>query len=346
MRSAIEARLRRSWSGAGGAGALTAAVLPLELLFRVGVAGRGAAYDLGVLRARRAPVPVISVGNLTVGGTGKTPVVGWLARALVAAGHRPGVAMRGHGRDETLLHARWGSGGDVYVDRDRVRAARAAAAAGCDVVILDDGFQHRRLARDLDLVLVSAEQRFPGPLLPRGPFREPAAALGRAGWAIVTRRVASAADAARVEAEVRAAAPRIRVARARLTPHAWQDVAGRPVEPPHGPVLAVAAIAGPEAFAALVRAQTGAEPELLAFPDHHEYAPADLERVRRAAAGRPVAVTEKDAVKLGAYAATLPDVRVLTLAVELEAGEDGLLADVLAVAGRSARESGAVKGER
>jgi tetraacyldisaccharide 4'-kinase len=334
----LEATARRWWAGEAGAGgaALSAAAFPLELLFRAAVAARSGAYRARVLRTGRAPVPVISVGNLTVGGTGKTPVVGWLVRVLLEAGCRPAVAMRGHGRDERLLHARWSPGARVHADRDRVRAAREAAAAGADVVVLDDGFQHRRLVRELDLVLLAAEQPFPGPLLPRGPYREPAGALARADWVIVTRRVAPAADAERMEGTAREAAPRARIAHARLAPDGWQDLDGRPVDPPNGDALAVAGIAGPEAFAALVRAETRAPVELLAFPDHHEYAPSDLERIRRVAAGRSVAVTEKDAVKLSAHAGSLLDVRVLALSVEIEAGEDALRAAVLGAAARSA----------
>jgi tetraacyldisaccharide 4'-kinase len=340
----LEAAVRRWWGGAGGAGgaALSAAALPLELLFRVAVAGRSAAYGARALRAVRAPAPVISVGNLTVGGTGKTPVVAWLVRVLLASGRRPAVALRGHGRDERLLHARWNPTGRVQVDKDRVRAARAAAAAGADVVVLDDGFQHRRLARDLDLVLIAAEQPFPGPLLPRGPYREPPRALARADWVIVTRRVASADDARRVAAAVRREAPRVPIALARLAPDGWQSLTGTAVGPPGGDVLAVAGVAGPEAFAELVRGATGARVELLDFPDHHEFTPEDVERVRRVAAGRPVVVTEKDAVKLGSLAGLLPDVRVLTLAVEIEEGEDALLAALL----RAAAQSGPAEGDR
>jgi tetraacyldisaccharide 4'-kinase len=318
------------------------AALPLELAYRVAVAGRGAAYRARALRVRRAPVAVISVGNLSVGGTGKTPIVGWLVRALLASGRRPAVALRGYGRDERLLHERWSPTARVHVDRDRVRGACAAAAAGADVVVLDDGFQHRRLARDLDLVLIAAEQPFPGPLLPRGPYREPPSALRRADWVIVTRRVASAEDARRVAAAVRREAPDVPVALARLAPDRWQSLAGALVEPPRGDVLAVAGVAGPEAFAELVREATGARVDLLDFPDHHEYGPADGERVRRAAAGRPVVVTEKDAVKLGGLAGALPDVRVLTLAVEIEEGEDALRA---ALRGAAAG-SGPAEGDR
>ena len=338
MRPAVEAAARRWWQGELGAAGhvLSAAALPLELLFRGAVAVRGAAYDVDALRAARAPLPVVSIGNLTVGGTGKTPLVGWVVRVLLEAGRRPAVAVRGYGRDEALLHARWNPTALVHVDADRRRAARAASATGADLLVLDDGFQHLGLARDLDVVLLAAEQRFPGPLLPRGPYREAPAALRRADWVVVTRRTAPAAEAERVEAQVRALDGRLAVARARLAGNHWQALAGHPTAPPRGPVLAVASVAGPEAFAALVRRETGADVELLAFADHHEYEPGDLERIRERARGRPVVVTEKDAVKLaersGALLGTLQGVRVLALAVEFEAGAEALRAALLRAA--------------
>ena len=336
----MEAAARRWWRGEmGPAGyVLSAAALPLELCFRAAALGRAAAHRPGLLEAHAAPLPVVSVGNLTVGGTGKTPFVGWLVRVLVNAGYQPAVAMRGHGGDESLLHARWNPEARVHVHRNRLQAAQAAAAEGADVVVLDDGFQHLRLARDLDLVLLAAEQRFPGPTLPRGPYREPPAALRRADWVIVTRRVASAATAGLVEAAARAAAPQARIARARLVARGWQDLEGHPAEAPPGDVLAVAGVAGPEAFSVLLgRALEGCV-ELLPYADHHRYGLVDVERIGQRAAGRTVVVTEKDAVKLRPHAPTLPDVRVLALGVELDRGADELESAVLRAAGRAPRE--------
>jgi tetraacyldisaccharide 4'-kinase len=349
VRAALEAAARRWWGGElGGAGrALSVAALPLELLFRGAVAARTAAYAVDALRSEHAPLPVVSVGNLTVGGTGKTPLSAWVVRVLREGGRRPALALRGYGRDEAMLHERWNPTALVHVGPDRFRSARAAAATGADVLVLDDGFQHLRIARDLDLVLVAAEQRFPGRLLPRGPYREPPGALARADRVIVTRRVATPAAAARVEAAVRAAAPDVPVARAHLAPLGWQDLTGGPADAPRGDVLAVAGVAGPEAFAALVGARTRGAVELLAFPDHHEYGPGDVEKIRRAAAGRPVVATEKDAVKLARHAGSLPDVRVLALAVEVEVGEDALRAAVLdAATRRSAAGEDAGRGGR
>ena len=266
-----------------------------------------------------------------MGGTGKTPLVRWVVRVLEEAGKRPAVAVRGYARDEVLLHRRWSPAASVHAHADRVRAARAGAASGADVVVLDDGFQHRRLARDLDLVAIAAEQPFPGRLLPRGPYREPPGALRRAGLVVVTHRGAMAAAVARLEETVRRAVPGVALARARLSPGGWEGLEGRPSSAPHGQVLAATGVAGPRAFAALVGEQTGAVVELLDFSDHHEFTSRDVEHIGRVAGGRPVAVTEKDAVKLREHLGVLPDVRVLTLTLEIESGEELLRERILGV---------------
>jgi tetraacyldisaccharide 4'-kinase len=287
---------------------------------------------------------VICVGTLTVGGTGKTPLARWVVSVLRDAGRHPALVARGYARDELLLHRRWHPEVPVHADPDRVRAAQAAADAGADAIVLDDGFQHRRLARDLDLVVVSADRRFPGAMLPRGPQREPASALGRAGFVVITRRRARADEAARTAERVRRVAPDARLAQVRLAPVGWSTLDGNPAGPPPGDVLAVAGIADPAAFAAMVSDRTGGRADLLAFGDHHEYTARDLERIGRAAAGRPIATTEKDAVKLVEHADRLPDARVLALGVEVETGEPELRAAVLAAAG-AARVGTALSGE-
>ena len=325
--------MRGWWAGeAGVAGQLLSALsLPVELAFRGAVFLRSAAYDRGLLSVQRAPVPVICVGNLTVGGTGKTPLVRWVVRVLEEAGRRPAVAVRGYGRDEMLLHRRWSPDAPVHAHADRVRAAQAGVASGADVVVLDDGFQHRRLAHDLDLVAVAAEQPFPGRFLPRGPYRESPTALRRAGLVVVTHRSASDVAVPRLEEAVRRVAPGVLLARARLSPGGWEGLDGGPSEAPRGRVLAATGVAGPRAFAALVGEQTGAVVELLEFSDHHEFTARDVAHIGRVAGGRPVAVTEKDAVKLREHAGILPDVRVLTLTLEIESGEELLRERILGV---------------
>jgi tetraacyldisaccharide 4'-kinase len=198
------------------------------------------------------------------------------------------------------------------------------------VVVLDDGFQHRRLARDLDIVLIAAEDPFPGRLLPRGPYREPTEALGRAHSVVVTRRTASPSDAGELARKVAEAHPRIVVAVAALVPGGWQDLSGRPASAPIGAAVAAAAVARPEAFRVHVESETGGEVELAAFPDHYDYREADARALRARAGGRAIVITEKDAVKLSAHAAVLGPVRVLVQALRWESGEAELRASIAA----------------
>ncbi len=309
----------RLWQGEGGTGAglfSLATWLP-EQVFRGAVALRNALYDRRLLGAEAPPIPVISVGNLAVGGTGKTPVSAWIAARLREAGARPALVSRGYGADELHLHRRWNPHVSVVADPVRARGVRRAAREGASVAVLDDGFQHRALGRDLDLVLLAAEHPFPPRLLPRGPYREPLAALGRAGGVIVTRKSAPPDRAARRAEAVRAAFPDLPVARLDLAPERWQSLAGGAVEAPSGPLLAVSSVATPGAFGELVRSSApGAGPvESLVYPDHHPYSAGDVAEIRRIAGDRTVVTTEKDAVKLGTSGRELGDVRVLVLHV-------------------------------
>lgn len=325
----------RWWEGSRGLPGRILSVLtvPLELLFRLGVAMRNAAYDLGVLPFDRAPIPVISVGNLAVGGTGKTPVAGWMVGQLVESGAVPALVSRGYGPDELELHRRWHPEVHVSAAPRRAHAVREASKAGAEIVVLDDAFQHRRLGRDLDVVLVAAEHPFPPRLLPRGPFREPFRALRRADLVVVTRRVAGEGEANRLEAVVRETAPGIPVARARLAPRDWTDLDGSPEAAPGGSLLAVASVARPGDFARMVRDEVGAEVELMALPDHHEYTSGDVDELARRAGDRTVVTTEKDAVKLAAFRDRLGRTRVLRLEVVFERGQEELVTALRSLVG-------------
>lgn len=326
LRSRFEAAIRRLWRDGGGArgGALSAALVPAELLYRTGVAMRNAAYDRGWRRAHRAAVPIVSVGNLAVGGTGKTPVAAWIARLLADEDRAPAVVSRGYGRDELRLHRRWNPDVPVFAHTDRRRAAEEAAESGCRSVVLDDGFQHRRLARGFDLVLLAVEEPGTSRLLPRGPWREPLSALRRADHVGLVRRTGESAEADALERRVRRRFPELPVARLRLAPNGWTTPGGAAVSPPTGPLLAVTGIARPRLFARLVRRLTRSEVELLAFPDHHPFGPADLETIRKRAGARPVITTEKDAARLSDPAAFGERARVLRLRVEIERGGSAL----------------------
>ncbi len=347
----VEAWVRRWWRGeAGVAGRLaTLGAWPLGLAYRAGVGVRNRLFDLGVLRARRGALPVVSVGNVTVGGTGKTPMAAWLVRQLREAGCRPALVARGYGRDELLLHARWNPRAPVIAGPDRFAGVQRAARQGCDVVVLDDGFQHRRLARTADVVLVAAETMIPGRTLPVGPYREPLSALARADLVVVTRKSAPEARAVEVAERLCAARPELVVARVALSPAGWRDLEGAPATPPTGPVLVAAAVAEPESVRATVRAALAARvepgqpvplPELVGFPDHHEFTAADAERLARAAGGRTLVVTEKDAVKLVELEQRLAcEVRVLALEPRFEEGQERMdaLVDALVASCREAK---------
>ena len=304
---------------------------PLSFVYAGVTATRNWLFDAGIRRVHRVGVRVVSVGNLTVGGTGKTPLVVELVARARAAGFVPGVLARGYGRaagaelnDEgLLLRGRYPDLPQVQ-DPDRVAGAeRLIAEHGVDLVILDDGFQHRRLGRDHDIVCVDARDPFARfRTLPAGDLREPVSGLRRAD-AVVMTRAAGLDDAAleqRVQAIRRRAGRRAdlpvfaAVHRPRDLLH-LPDGTVEPVERLAGRrVHLLAAIARPESFVTTVR-ELGADVDRVhRFPDHHLFTAAELLAVRTAAADRDAVVvtTEKDAVKLG------PDAgRVIVLRIDL-----------------------------
>jgi tetraacyldisaccharide 4'-kinase len=301
----------RIWFGDDAAAvAARAGLAPFELLFRVGVAARGALFDRGLATRHALALPALSVGNLTVGGTGKTPVAAWIARRLRERGARPALVLRGVGDDEPRVHALLNPDVPVVVAPDRVAGARDASVLGADVVVLDDAFQHRRATRVVDLVLLAAERGGAPPrLLPAGPYREGFGALERANVVVVTRKSASLDEAEALLERVGARVPALGRALVHLAPHAlhaWTGAGGG-----HAPrredvaavagerVLAVSGIGDPRAFEAQLRG-AGATVVAAAFADHHAYTTGDAESLAvRARAVDRVVCTLKDAVKLG-----------------------------------------------
>ncbi len=268
------------------------------------VSARNALYDRRVLRVHDSPIPVVSVGNITVGGTGKTPFSAYLVSALLKAGHHPAVVMRGYGDDELHLHARMNPGIPVIADVDRVAGIKSAIAAGADVAVLDDGFQHRRAHRDLDIVLVSAEHWHSNlRLLPAGPLREPVRSLARADLIVITQKSASDAET-RVVVRAIQAMPAIDAAVivVALVPNKIVSASGDgrvSLDAIMGEsVLAIAGIGDPGSFFTQLR-QLGARVTQRRFGDHHAYSEAEAVRLALESVSHKYAITtEKDAVKL------------------------------------------------
>ena len=301
---------------------------------------------------KRVPCSVISVGNLTIGGTGKTPMVAYLARLAAALDRRPLIVSRGYGarpgrlNEEARELERLVPGVPHVQNADRYRAiVDWRTRHACDLVILDDGFQHRRLARDLDIVLVDALRPFGfGRVLPRGLLREPLSALRRADVIVVTRaELVAAAELARLKRDLE---PRLRpgtpilVAEHRPTALVMLDGSRRPPESLRGQnVAAACAIGNPEAFRLTVE-HLGARVALFeTFRDHHPYAPADLAgliEAARTAGAKTLVTTGKDSVKwlpLMEGQAAAPSVEIGALEVEmaLVEGEDLLRGRVAAL---------------
>ena len=331
--------VERVWFGAGaGARLARAALLPAELLFRAAVSARGALYEAGVLASHDLALPAISVGNLTVGGTGKTPVAAWIAGALRAHGARPAGVLRGYGGDEPLVHELLNPGIPVVVNADRVEGVAEARRRGAEIAVLDDAFQHRRARRTADVVLVSAD-RWTGAvrLLPAGPWREPLRALRRASLVLVTRKAAPAEAAARLLDRLSRAAPAVPGVVAHLAPGELRRVGGEERSRAVGSlagcrVLAIAAVGDPASFERQLAA-AGARVSLAAYADHHAYGEADVAALAaRAAVHDAVVCTLKDAVKLAPlWPRAAPALWYVSQRLELERGAAELDALVAAM---------------
>lgn len=310
-------------------------LLPLSWLFGALSALRRGLFRCGVLRSQGLPVPVIIVGNLTVGGSGKTPVVLWLVECLRKRGFRPGVISRGYGAaadcpravvaeasaqevgDEPLLLARR-CGAPVFVGRDRVAAGKALLAAHpeCNVIVSDDGLQHYRLQRDIEIVVFDRRAAGNQRLLPAGPLREPLSRLVKTTALIWN----SAPQSVRFEVPVPAysmqliAAPFYALAdfSRRCPASELAERYGRGQRK----FFALAGIGDPSRFFEQLSA-LGLIFEARAFPDHHCYTLADL----AFAEGGVLLMTEKDAVKCAAF--NLPDAWVLPVEAQLAPAPDG-----------------------
>lgn len=341
----VSGRSRAWWAGPARAG-----LALLSAPYAAGISGYRALFDFGILRPAQLPCPVVSIGNITVGGTGKTTTVRWLVRRLQAWGRRPAILSRGYrsaeggarvtvvagpeglrqdaraGGDEPVVLARSLPGVPVLIGRKRVRSGLLACEEfQPDVLVLDDAFQYWRLRKDLEILLVDATNPFGyGSVFPRGLLREPLRGIRRAGAAILTHAGwATEEERAAVRAALQRRMPGGVIAEARHVPVRLRDLHTGAEEPlsrlAQGGWLAVSGLGRPGAFEATLGEAGAARLESLAFPDHHAYTASDLhaaaERVR-ASGLSGIVTTEKDAVKFDP--AWLPGTRCLVLEIDLE----------------------------
>lgn len=278
-------------------------------------------------RQRHLAKPVISVGNLSMGGTGKTPVVAAIALWLIGAGHRPSILSRGYGRedaadgvvvidrdtmvgqagDEPLMLSRQVPGAIVCVSPDRYLGGVLAEKLGCTIHVLDDGFQHIELARDLDILVTTIGEIPNGRVIPRGRLREPHDAAARAHFLVVTDATAGAASAEAWALGISQSCGARRTLGAPLPIRLKADTTQL------ARVLAVSGIANPERFVTSLREAGHNVVASMMFADHHRYSPKDLlaiESKMQGASADAVLTTDKDAVRFESLAPSFPIYRV------------------------------------
>lgn len=328
--------------------AATLALTPLSVAYGTGVRIRNGLYRCGVLKSFDIAAPVISIGNLTTGGTGKTPLVEFVAARLAADGRRVCVLTRGYRRqssgrvlvsnydqvladvsaagDEGLLLAeRLRGRAAVIADANRVAAARwAIENLQSDVFILDDAFQHQQIRRDLNIVTVDAANAWGnGKILPAGILREPLKELARADCIVITRAdESSQMDHLRIA--IRQVAPESRVFTSQMKPFAPRPLPGatQTCETliPHMPVAAFCGIGNPASFFSLIRRQGHALTYTRAFADHYNYRQSDIDGFIKEAivrGAKAVVTTAKDAVKIELLHFDIP-CYVVDIAIEID----------------------------
>lgn len=343
---------------------------PLGALYSAAMRGRRALYKTGALRVHKTGVPVISVGNITTGGTGKTPLVDWVARTVAREGLRVCILTRGYGRadeskrvlvsDGEQIFADSREGGDeprllaenlrgvaaVISDADRVAAARwALENLKSEVFILDDGFQHLRVARNLDLVVVDATNPWGGgKLLPRGRLREPLRELSRADCIILTRcEQIHEVDSLRKQAERLSGGRPVLLSRTRtrmihpldatmkenIVADSSSHLSSLIPYPLPSPLMAFCAIGNPASFFEHLRKDGYTLKLTRAFADHHVYTQRDIDLLiseAQSAGAQSLLTTAKDAVKLRSLRFDLP---CYVLEIELEFDDEEKLVGMI-----------------
>jgi len=312
-------------------------LLPVYLVYLLLVTAKNALYDTGMLQPVSVGVPVVSIGNLTVGGTGKTPLVIALAKRAVAAGRKVAVVARGYGgvadaegrTDEVALIASRVPEAQVFMSPSKLVAAKQAAAAGVDLILVDDGFQHRRLHRDLEIAVIDA--RVPvsnGYVLPLGGLREPPSSLSRADVIVLSHTDGMDKEGIElIEASVTAYRRETPVIRAKHTAVGVRPCKGGALQPPSTlagkEVFLFCGIASPDGFRKTVEELGAQVTGVLGFPDHHAFDAASLAEVRGAARTAQLLCTEKDAAKVAAIPGT-DDVLCLVIDLVLDRELEGV----------------------
>lgn len=305
-----------------------AALYAASLVYGLAIAVRSLLYAIRIFRVERAPLKVVSVGNMTLGGTGKTPFTIMLSKIIREELKREAcVLIRGYGWDEQAMLKKSLPDTPILVGEDRARSAdRAVKLYGSSVAVLDDGFQHWELARDLDIVLVDAGEPFGnGSLVPRGVLREPKSALRRADLVVLTKVDKKTVDLGAVRREVAAVNSAAGFLEASHVPKRFYEPRARrdlPLAAVRGRrVLCVSGIGDPPYFEETVKGLGAVVAGHLAYQDHHDY----REKDRAAIAARAAAVsaemivtTEKDAVKFARMSFSFGALQTLTLVIELE----------------------------
>ncbi|MBN2218220.1 MAG: tetraacyldisaccharide 4'-kinase [Pirellulales bacterium] len=350
FRDLVSGRRRGLWA-AVLRGVLRAAEAPYTLA----VARRNRRYDQGASAVHRAGVPVVSVGNLTLGGTGKTPLVHWIAGWFHDRGIRAAVISRGYragaqGTNDEALELRQRLPDVPHIENpDRVAAAREAVARfGVEVLVLDDAFQHRRIARDLDVVLIDALEPFGfGHVFPRGTLREPVGGLGRADVVVLSRAdLLDAGRRAAIECRVRSLCPEATWLEVTHQPETLLAAGGAtsPVDSLRGrSVAAFCGLGNPAGFRHTLGACGYRVAGFRELPDHHRYDQADLASLAAWAEGLDVdavVCTRKDLVKLGVDRLGSRPLWALSIGIGFTSGKESLekrLQDVLA---RGRQEAG------
>lgn len=326
-------------------------LLFLSLPYMLGVTIRNTYYDLVKRSVRRVDRPVISIGNITVGGTGKTPMAALVSRLLEQRGRNTAILLRGYkGKtirfdderrnraltqwriesDEAMVLKRLCPRAAIIIEADRVSGARRAVAGGADAVVLDDAFQHRRLGRDLDVVLIDATRPFGyGHMLPRGLLREPVSSLRRADLIVLTRSdEVDVSTRGMLTADLRRVSRNKPIVQAIHRIGGFVNLKGRPVEEADASAMRAVIFAGIANFESFRHSVEGLGIQILAayeYPDHHDYSAEEIAAFPDVAANVDANVlltTEKDAVKL---VGRWPDegCRLLALRAEIALDAEG-----------------------